>query len=343
MLTKIIDGEKIHKLQSYIEKGDKFVIVSHELPDGDAIGSSLGMYHYLNSFDKKDIKVIMPNNYPEFLKWMPGARDIVLWERYSDFAVSLIGEADVILCMDINAARRVGKLTSALIASDADKILIDHHLEPEQFCDLTISYPQMSSTSELVFRLICALGDVDVIDKELAECLYTGMMTDTGSFTFNSNNAEIYTIISELLHKGIDKDAIYRRVYQVYSTGRLRLMGYVLYEKMKIYRERKTSLFTLSQSELNRFGYRPGDTEGFVNMPLSIGDISFSGFLREETNLIKVSLRSVGEYPCNKFATEFFNGGGHLNASGGEFYGTLEEAVAVFERGIEKINPATYR
>jgi len=342
MLTKIIDNDKIHKLKALIDGSDKFVIVSHELPDGDAIGSSLGMYHYLSSLENKEVKVIVPNNYPDFLKWMPGARDIIIYERYVDFASQLIAEADVLLCLDINAARRTGKMSQAVLASSATKTLIDHHLEPEAFCNLTISYPQMCSTSELVFRIVCALGDIDTLDKDAAECLYAGMMTDTGSFSYNSNNPEIYTIVSELIRKGIDKDEIYRKINQVYSENRLRLMGYVLYKKMIVNHESKTAYFTLSQAELNSFGYRPGDTEGFVNMPLSIDGIEFAAFLREETNLIKISLRSLGEFPCNRFATEFFNGGGHLNASGGEFYGTLDQAVNVFTEGLNKLNPNNF-
>jgi len=342
MLTKIINSDNINKLKAYIEKGDNFVIVSHEMPDGDAVGSSLGLYHYLMTFDKKSIKVIVPNAFPGFLRWMPGAKDIVVYEQYSDFATQLISEADVLFCLDFNAVKRVGKMASAVIASDARKVMIDHHLAPEDFCKIVISYPEMCSTSELVFRVICALGDVDMIEKEAAECIYTGMMTDTGSFSYNSNGAEIYTIVGELIKKGIDKDEIYRKVNQVHSESRLRLMGYVLYEKMKVYPKEQAALFTLRQDELNHFRYKSGDTEGFVNMPLSINGVSFSVFLREETNLIKISLRSVGEFPCNEFASRFFNGGGHKNASGGEFYGTLEDAVKVFEKGLMLFNPNNF-
>jgi phosphoesterase RecJ-like protein len=342
MLTKIIDSDKIHKLKTYIDKGDKFVIVSHEMPDGDAIGSSLGLYHYLMSYDKKSIKVIVPNHFPVFLKWLPGARDILVYGQYPDFATQLISEADVLFCLDFNAVKRVGKMASAVIASDARKVMIDHHLEPEDFCKIVISYPEMSSTSELVFRMICALGDIDTIEKDAAECIYTGMMTDTGAFSYNSNHAGIYIIISELIKKGIDKDEIYRKVNQVYSECRLRLMGYVLYKKMEVYPDKKTAVFTLTQEELNSFKYKSGDTEGFVNLPLSIDGICFSAFLREETTLIKVSLRSAGDFPCNKFAAAYFNGGGHKNASGGEFYGTLEEAVKVFEDGLMQFNPANF-
>ena len=342
MLTKVIDSVKINKLQTYIKKGEKFVIVTHEMPDGDAIGSSLGLYHYLMLFDKKSIKVVVPNKFPEFLNWMPGASDIVIYELYHDFAIQLIEEADVLFCLDFNAVRRTGRLASAVKASEARKVMIDHHLAPDNFCRVLISHPEICSTSELVFRAICRMGDVDLIGKDAAECFYVGMMTDTGSFSYNANNADIYLIISELIKKGINKDEIYRKVYQVYSENRMRLLGYVLYQKLKTYPDQNAALFVLSREELNRFQYKSGDTESFVNMPLSIDGISFSVFMREETNLIKVSLRSVGEFPCNVFASTYFKGGGHKNASGGEFYGSMNDAVKAFEAGLAKMNPNNF-
>lgn len=180
--------------------------------------------------------------------------------------------------------------------SEARKVLIDHHLHPVEFCNVTMSYPNISSTSEMVFRFICRMGLFDLIDKNAAECIYTGMMTDTGAFTYNSNHPEIYTIIGELIKLGIDKDLIYRRINQVYSEGRLRLMGYVLYEKMKVHHDMQAAMIALSVDELNRFNYQTGDTEGFVNLPLSIEGVSFSVFIREDSDYIKISLRSVGDF-----------------------------------------------
>ena len=217
---------------------------------------------------------------------------------------------------------------------------ICRHRHPEDFCRIVISHPEISSTSELVFRLICRLGYFGEITKEGAECIYTGMMTDTGGFTYNSNDREIYFIISELLTKGIDKDAIYRKVYNTYSESRLRLMGYVL-TQMKVYDGYNAAMISLTKNEQGRFSYIRGDSEGFVNIPLSIKNVVLSCFLREDTEkpMIKISLRSVGTFPCNKLAAEFFNGGGHLNASGGEFYGTMEEARKVWEQALEKYKP----
>lgn len=339
MLTKVIEQSNVEHFAKWLGHAEKIVIVSHVAPDGDAIGSSLGLWHFLNT-QEKTANVIVPNAFPDFLKWMPGSKDILQYDRYKEFADKLINEADIICCLDFNALSRIDAMADAIKNSPARKILIDHHLYPEDFCRITISHPQISSTSELVFRLICRMGNFSDITKECAECIYTGMMTDTGGFTYNSNNREIYFIISELLSKGIDKDAIYRKVFNTYSESRLRLMGHVLSE-MTVYHDYCAALITLTGKEQKSFNYIRGDSEGFVNIPLSIKNVVFSCFLREDTEkpMIKVSLRSVGTFPCNKLAAEFFNGGGHLNASGGEFYGTIEEAKAVLEKALEKYKP----
>ena len=336
MLTKVIEQAKIDHFTKWFERADKIVIVSHVSPDGDAIGSSLGLAQFLDSQDKT-VNVIVPNAFPDFLKWMPGSKDILLYDRYKEFADKLINEADIICCLDFNSLKRIEEMADSVSTSPARKILIDHHLYPEDFCRIVISHPEISSTSELVFRLICRMGYFSDISREGAECIYTGMMTDTGGFTYNSNNREIYFIISELLSKGIDKDDIYRKVYNTYSESRLRLMGYVL-SNMKVYREYNSALISLTKEEQGKFDYIKGDSEGFVNIPLSIKNVRFSCFLREDTErrIIKISLRSVGTFPCNKLAAEFFNGGGHLNASGGEFTGTMAEAKQVFEEALKK-------
>lgn len=337
MLSKVIAQANVDHAKKWFEKADKIVIVTHVAPDGDAIGSSLGLWHFLESQEKM-VNVIVPNAFPDFLRWMPGAKDIIRYDKYAEFADKLLNEADVVCCLDFNALSRIDAMADAVAKSPARKMLIDHHLDPEEFCKIIISHPGISSTSELIFRLICRLGYFEEITKEGAECIYTGMMTDTGGFTYNSNNREIYYIISELLSKGIDKDEIYRKVYNTYSEGRLRLMGYVLYDKMQVFHQYNSALIWLTKDEQKKFQYVKGDTEGFVNIPLSIKNIIFSVFLREDTekNMIKISLRSVGTFPCNKVAADFFNGGGHLNASGGEFYGTMDEAIELYKQALVK-------
>ena len=337
MLSKVISQANIDHVEKWFVRADKVVILSHVSPDGDAIGSSLGLYHFLTSQDKT-VHVIVPNVFPDFLKWMPGAKDIIQYNRYKDFADKLINEADVLCVLDLNVLSRLDEMKDVVEKSPARKMLVDHHLYPGDFARITISHPDISSTSELVFRLICQLGNFSDITKEGAECIYTGMMTDTGAFTYNSNNRETYFIIGELLSKGIDKDEIYRKVYNNCSEGRLRLKGYVLHEKMQLFPQFRSALITLSREEQQKFHYMKGDTEGLVNIPLTVKDICFSVFLREDTekDMIKISLRSEGTFPCNKVASEFFNGGGHLNASGGEFYGPMEDAVALFKQALVK-------
>ena len=337
MLTKVIAQAEVDHVEKWFERAEKIVIVSHVSPDGDAIGSSLGLYHFLTS-QEKTVNVVVPNAFPEFLHWMPGAKEVIVYDKYKEYADKLINEADVLCCLDFNVLSRIDNMEEVVRNTPARKMMVDHHLYPGDFCRITISHPEISSTSELVFRLICQLGNFSDITKEGAECIYTGMMTDTGGFTYNSNDREIYYIISELLSKGIDKDEIYRKVFNTHSEGRLRLMGYVLYDKMQVFPEFNSALIWLDASEQKRFQYKKGDTEGFVNIPLSIKDVRFSVFLREDTEkkMIKVSLRSVGTFPCNKVAAEFFNGGGHLNASGGEFYGPMEEAINLFKQALVK-------
>ena len=330
MITNIIDGEKIQSLKKKIEESSEIVIVTHLSPDGDAIGSSLGFAHFLK-FLKKKVTIIVPNALPGFLKWMSDSRKIINYQEQQTFAEGLIAGTDLIIALDFNELTRIGDVANAVKNSSAYKVLIDHHLNPARFANLIISYPQMSSTSEMIFRVICRMGHFTDISEECAECIYTGMMTDTGAFTYNSNSPETYNIVSELLRKGINKDKIYNKVYNNFTADRFRLMGYALNEKMKIYPEYGTALIFLTLDELNRFHYKKGDTEGFANIPLSIKGIVFSAFIKEDTDRIKLSFRSRGLFPVNEFASNHFGGGGHLNASGGESYLSMAETVEKFE------------
>jgi bifunctional oligoribonuclease and PAP phosphatase NrnA len=333
MITKIIAEEKIVQVQRLLDKYDNIVIVTHVSPDGDAIGSTLGLYHYLTDMGNR-VHVIVPNSFPQFLKWISGTEKIIQYDYQPDLSARLVAEAQLIFCLDFNVLKRIKDLGELVRSAKAKKVMVDHHPHPEDFADVTISYPQISSTSELIFRLICRMGDFDQISKQGAEAIYTGMMTDTGAFTYNSNSPEIYYIIGELLSKGINKDQIYINVYNNYSVDRFRMMGYMLSEKMKIYTEQKSALLCLSNAEQEQFNRQKGDTEGFVNIPLSIKGIVFSAMFREDADMIKLSFRSSGKFPSNIFAAENFNGGGHLNAAGGEFYGSLEDAVRRFEEAL---------
>jgi bifunctional oligoribonuclease and PAP phosphatase NrnA len=333
MISKIIAEDLITKTRKAIDSVDKIVIVSHVGPDGDAIGSALALWHYLMTIEKEPV-VIVPTTFASFLSWLPGAECVLVYEDNKEKSDELIAAAELIFTLDFNQASRMAKMADAVINAPAPKILVDHHLHPDNFAKVTISYPEISSTSELIFRLICRLGDFSQINLACAECIYTGMMTDTGGFTYNSNGQEIYIIIAELIKLGVDKDDIYRKVFNTYSADRLRLMGFCLYNKMKVYPEYRAALITLTSKELYQFNYTNGDAEGFVNIPLSIEGVDFSVFMREDTDKIKISLRSQGTFPANKVAADLFNGGGHLNASGGESYMSLTETVRKFEEAL---------
>lgn len=329
MISRVINESSIKRLRQYLEESETIVITCHVSPDGDAVGSSLAMYHVLLSLGK-NVKVVTPDMIPQNLTFLPGAKEILPYTRYEQFVSQLFNSADLVLCLDFNAPYRVDRMSEVLVSSPARKVLIDHHIDPADFTDLVISYPEMSSTCLLVFRVLCRLELFSKIDKHAAECIYTGMMTDTGNFTYNSADPDIYTIIAELLKKGVNKDDIYQRVCNTFSESRIKLNGYATSQKMQIFPEHKAALITLNQEELKLYNYEKGDTESLVNIPLSTPGIVYSVFLRDDKEYIKVSTRSKGDFPVNKICEKYFNGGGHKNAAGGEFRGSLQECIDVF-------------
>lgn len=337
MIENVFSGSDVSEFRIWMRWADRYVILTHMGPDGDAIGSSLALCHYLKSKGKEAV-VLVPDSAPDFLSWLPGASDIKVFADDPDASEALVYKADVLCCLDFNVVGRIGKVAASFLYSKAKKFLLDHHPYPGANYDVTLSHPEASSTSELVFHFICALGDFSLINTEIAQCIYTGIMTDTGALSYNSNNSNLFNVVASLLEKGVDKDSIYRRVYNNYSESRLRLQGFVLCDKMEVFPEMSTALITLTDKELQRFNYKKGDTEGFVNMPLQINGVLLSAFFREdkELGIIKLSFRSVGNVPCNRFSSDFFNGGGHQNAAGGEFRGTLSEAVKRFKKGLQE-------
>ena len=342
MITKVIDEDLIQKTKQLFKKANVIAILSHQGPDGDAVGSTLAMADFLHQMGKQ-VQVIYPDAFPEFLNWLPGSDKTLSYSMQPKAIESFLSRADVILCLDFNQLKRLGALGEVVAKTTAKRILIDHHPNPDDFADVTISYPKISSTSELIFRYICRSGSFDEMSKASAECIYTGMMTDTGAFTYNSNNAEMYFIISELINKGVDKDAIYNRVFNTWSADRMRLMGFTLNERMTLYPEYATAILYLKLEDVRRFNFKNGDAEGFVNLPLSIKDISCSIFLREDVDKVKLSFRSQGSFPVNKLSAELFNGGGHMNAAGGEFLGSIEEALSIIEKALPNFNIQAYK
>lgn len=336
-MNPLLSNTELFSLLQTIQQSHRIVICAHRGPDGDAVGSSLGWAEYLLSLGKQ-VTIVLPNPFPDFLRWLPNSHLIQFYARHEKAATEIINNADLIFCLDFNGLGRLQEMQNVVAKAKAERIIIDHHLDPDRtLTKQVISFPEMCSTSEIVFRLIHQLGGFEQMTKLGATCLYTGMMTDTGGFTYNSNSPEIYEIISLLLTKGIDKDKIYRNVFNVYSVDRIRLMGYILYEKLQFHANNRASIFTMTREEMKRFHFIRGDAEGLVNIPLQVKGMRLSISLREDTerDVVRISLRSVDDFPCNKMAEEFFNGGGHLNASGGELPFPLEEAVRTAERAIE--------
>ena len=336
MNIDIIPQDQLARLSQLISDAETILITCHKSPDGDAIGSSLGLADYLRHLGKEPI-VIVPDQYPDFLMWLPNTEKIIRYDKQRDKADLLFKIADLIFCLDYNASSRVDEMEQSLVGSPATRVLIDHHLNPDVPADFIISEPEASSTCELVFRLVWQMGAFPILAKQFAVPIYCGMMTDTGGFTYNSSRPEIYFIISELLTKRIDKDKIYRNVYHNYSESRIRLMGYVMYEKLVYMPEYNAAYYTLTKDELKRFRFIKGDAEGLVNIPQQIKGLRLSISLREDTekeHVVWVSLRSVDNFPCNLMAEEFFNGGGHLNASGGRLNCSMDEAVRIVKDAI---------
>ena len=337
MLDNLLSEVDVQHLCTLLDKAHNIIVTCHVSPDGDAMGAVLAFSHFLWR-KGKNAQPVVPNIFPDFLKWMPGVERVRIYEKHENEVAPLVAAADLIICLDFNAPDRLQGLQKPVTDSQSPKIMIDHHLDPVDFCDWVVSRQEMSSTCELLYRILVQLEGLEPMTYEEAVCLYTGMMTDTGCFSYNSNRSDIYYIIGRLLTKGIDKDKIYRNVFFNYSAERFRLMGYMLYVKLEYFPEYHASLMTLTREEQKRFSHKKGDTEGFVNIPLQIGKSRLSVFLREDTERhnIRVSLRSVDDFPCNRMAAEFFNGGGHLNASGGGLSCTMDEAVQIVRKALKK-------
>jgi phosphoesterase RecJ-like protein len=321
--------EYTKELSNHFSSAKNILLISHINPDGDAIGSQLALYHYLKSISK-NVKMLVPNNLQEFLKWMDGAEQITVFTRERNKGRQLIAEADLIIFLDFNQANRLGEAEEYIKLSAATKIVIDHHLDPGSFGDVIISFPSKCSTSELVHEIICQISGSDFLTKAYAEAVYTGIITDTGNFEHGAYSPGTFRIIADLIETGIEKEKILNLIYNDFSSQRLRLQGYALNERMVVLPELKTAYIFLTREDLKEYNHVKGDTEGFVNMPLSIRGIYFSVLFIEKENFIKLSFRSKGKFPTNEFAAKYFSGGGHLNASGGEYYDSLDNTIAYF-------------
>ncbi len=315
-----------------IATGKKNVVIQmHINPDGDAIGSSLGLSNYLTKLGIKNT-VIAPNVFPSFLKWMPNTSQIVNATERKHIAKKLYQEADLIFVLDFNATHRAGAFIGDLLDNaKAPIVMIDHHLQPDPFSVVEISTHHASSTSELVYWLIKENGDLSLLDKDISTSLYVGIMTDTGSFSYSCNSPETYLVLADLVATGVEVDIVHQKVYNTYSENRLRLLGHCINNKMVVYPELGTSYISLSKEELKQFNHKVGDTEGVVNYGLSIDVVAFAALFTERDGRIRISFRSKGSFDVNLFARTHFSGGGHKNAAGADASGTLEEVIARFE------------
>ncbi len=322
----MFETEAINKLEKFISRHNKSVLLAHKNPDGDTIGSVLGIYFYL-AMKGHEVSIIVPNDYPEFYAWMPGIEKMIVYEKERNTVKKALKEASLIFCLDFNASNRTGNMAGLLQKAEAVKIMIDHHPEPSDEFDLYFSNTAASSTGEIVFELINALGDSSLVNKEIAVCLYTAIMTDTGSFSYSCNDARTYEIVARLISAGVDVSLVHRLVYDTFTENRLRLLGYSLSEKMTVWNELRVAVITLDKDDLNKFDYRVGDTEGLVNYPLSMKNINVSVLITEKEGAFRLSFRSKGDFPVNVVAKEYFDGGGHKNAAGGNSYTTLNETM----------------
>lgn len=308
----------------------KVVIVTHVKPDADALGSSLGLAGYLK---KKGhiVNVITPSDYPDFLTWMPGNAEVLVFQKERPKAAeALIGQCDIVFCLDFSSLQRINELGKMVEKCPAKKVLIDHHLEPEKFADFEQWDDTAASTAELVYKLIRELGDEDLVDGKIANCLYAGLMTDTGGFRHPNTTHEVFQIAAALVAHGADPSGVSKLIYDTNTLERLRLMGFVLSEKLNVLPEYRTAYITLSTEELKKFGSQTGDTEGLVNYGLSIKGVRLSVLISDRKENIKLSFRSLGEFSVNELARKYFEGGGHKNAAGGQTNLTLEQTLKKF-------------
>jgi len=316
----------------------KVVIIPHRNPDGDAMGSTLALYHYLKN---KGIEatVLSPNEFPDFLAWLPSAENVLLYERDKITTKTILEAADLLFTLDFNALHRTGEMEHELVKLTAPFILIDHHEAPADYAAVTFSDTKYGSTCEMIFDFIESIGDIQLLDKTIATCLYTGIVTDSGSFKFPKTTGKTHRIVAQLIDIGIDNSKIHDLLFTNNSYESLHLLGRAL-QNLKVLKNHKTSYITLSQAELERFHFKKGDTEGIVNYGLSIKGIIFTAIFIEnkEEGIIKISLRSIGDFDVNQLSREHFHGGGHKNAAGGKSHLSMKETIAFFENVVQN-NP----
>ena len=323
--------QNLEAFKALLKTPQRVVITTHHKPDADALGSSLALAAYLKKKGHQ-VHVISPTDYPNFLKWMEGNDDVIIYnENREEESAALVADATLIFCLDFSSLHRINELGEEVRVSEAKKVLIDHHLEPEDFADFIQWSTAAAATAELIYDLICDLGDRELIDKPIAEALYAGIMTDTGSFHHPNTTRNVFHVSGELIALGADTARVSKLIYDTNSVDRIKFIGYALSERLTVLPELKTAYFVISADDLRKFNSQTGDTEGLVNYALSIEGIIFAAVIIDRTEAIKMSFRSIGDFSVNTFARKHFSGGGHKNAAGGKSEETLEATVARFE------------
>lgn len=328
--------EDISAIQNLLATPKKIALIPHRGPDGDAMGSSLALYHFLLKLNHHPT-VIAPNDFPNFLEWLPSSELVLIYENDKEYCTKVLQESELVFILDFNALHRTGEMEQVLNKLTVPFIMIDHHQKPEEFATYKYSDTAFGSTCEMVYNFISFLDHKELIDKTIATCIYTGITTDSGSFRFPSTTSKTHTIAADLINIGVKNSEIHNLLFDNNSYNSLQLLGRAL-QNMKVIPEHKTAYITLSQKELDEFHYEKGDTEGIVNYGLSIKGIHLAAIFIEhqEEKIIKISFRSQGSFDVNQFAREHFNGGGHINAAGGKSFDSLENTVKKFEELISK-------
>jgi len=337
-----VDIELINEFERLIKSSSKsIVIIPHTNPDGDAMGSVLGLWRVLKNAGYKT-KVVSPTKYPEFYHWMDGHDEVIIFSHHPKQSTRAFDEADLVICMDFNQLSRLGDMRPLVENFAGKKILVDHHPYPGSFTDLLISETSFSSTAELIFSVLKPTELAKYMDKDAATSFFTGLMTDTGSFDFNVSNPNTFEVAAQLTRMGINQLDIHSKVYDNYSADRMKLLGFCLSNRMTVFPEYHAAVMYITLEDQKAFNFKTGDNEGFVNMPLSIRGVVFSALFTEKDKYIKASFRSKGSFAVNEVSEKYFNGGGHTNAAGGEYYDSLQEALNQFERLLpefeERIN-----
>lgn len=314
-------------LKVELAKHPTILITTHRGPDGDAMGSSLALYQVLKA-QGYNVSVVVPNSYAKFLHWLPCNSDVLEYEGNEEDAQGKIDEADLIFCLDFNDLRRTDMMCSALESANAKYVMIDHHQEPSDFADFTYSVPTVCSTAQLIYEFIEQMGWKEYVNIDVAKCIYTGLVTDTGSFRFSSVDKRTHEVAAALIEVGLKQAEVHQKLFDNNKESRLKLLGYCLSEKLEVLPEYHTAIMSLSRKELDRFNFVKGDTEGFVNYALSINDVVFTAFFVKYDDKVKISFRSLNDFRANLLSKKYFNGGGHINAAGGMFEGELSEAIA---------------